>query len=337
MKRSEFELIKKMQGRLKTGGDRVRIGIDDDAAVVKSPDHSLVGTVDLLVEGIHFELFLNRPRLLGRKALAVNVSDIAAMGGTPLYALVSLAIPSHLDDEFIIALYDGLQDSCERYDLEIVGGDTSRSPGPLFLDVTVWGEVEKPVKRTGARPGDLICVTGPLGDSAAGLQWLLHEKGSGREEKVLLAVEKGVEREDSPTYFVERHLDPWARVDAGKIAGKFATAMIDISDGLGSDLLHICQGSDVGAWVDQDKIPLSPCTRKMADYLQQDYFKWVLDGGEDYEMIMAVPKENIHQLKEEIDVHVIGEFKPKEFGRQVKVQGKNLPLLSGGWDHFRTL
>jgi len=256
-------------------GDFLKTGIGDDAAVfkVKAGFECLV-TTDLLIEGVHFDLSYTGPKDLGYKALASNLSDIAAMGGEPLLYFVSIAAPGEMDFRDFKRIFAGMEEAAAG--ARLAGGDTSGTPGPLFISVSVIGQVEKgrAVKRTGAKPGDGIWVTGTLGDSAAGLEILKAGAGT---------ITRGAEK-----YLISRHLRPEARVEAGRLLNKsgVASSMIDISDGLSSDLRHIADASGAGAVIFEEKLPIS---RELTAYAGRERaVRLSLSGGEDYELLFTV-------------------------------------------------
>lgn len=230
----------------------VVVGPGDDAAVLDPPaGERLVATVDMVVEGVHFDRRSIGPRALGRRALAVNLSDVAAMGGRPLWALISLALTWESDDAFLAALYDGFLDMARQYRLAIVGGNLARSPDRLVIDVALIAAAAQPVLRSGARPGDRLAVTGPLGAAAAAWE----------RERI--------------------HLEPTPRVAEGQALAGRATAMMDLSDGLAQDLGHLCAASGVGAALFSHRIPVAPGAT----------LEHALFGGEDYELLVALPPD----------------------------------------------
>ena len=267
----EFGLIDRIAARASRNA-LVKIGIGDDAAAIE-PTAGLVTliTTDMLVEGVHFDLAFSDPVTLGRKSLAVNLSDIAAMGGIPRHFLLSLAIPNYISVDFLDGFIDGMLDMGDRFGASIIGGDTSSSENGLIISVTVMGEQSPDlvVARRGAQPGDLICVTGTLGDSALGLALL----------------KKGI-RAGTPT---SRHLDPLPRVIEGKklAEARLPSAMIDISDGLLADLGHILDLSGCGARLFLDKLPLSADYLERYSVVREDIFSLSLCGGEDYELLFT--------------------------------------------------
>jgi thiamine-monophosphate kinase len=273
----EFGLIERIAGRLSRQAG-VKIGIGDDAAaIVPAPGLVTLITTDMLVEGVHFDLALSGPVTLGRKSLAVNLSDIAAMGGIPRHFLLSLAIPESVSVEFLDAFIDGILERGDEFGVNLIGGDTCSSRKGLVISVTVMGEQlpDLIVRRSGARPGDLICVTGTLGDAALGLALLKA------------GIRDGVA--------ITRHQDPLPRVREGmKLAeAGLPSAMIDISDGLLADLGHILDLSGVGARLYLEKLPLSGYYREKQPLFEEDPFLFPLSGGEDYELLFTIRPDKI--------------------------------------------
>ena len=317
----EFQRIARIGRRANRAGGSVRLGIGDDAAILHpEPGFEMVVSTDLLVEDVHFQLDWTTPELLGRKALAVSLSDMAAMGAVPRAVFLSLAVPSRLGDEFFEAFYTGALAFADRFGMVIAGGDMSSSPGPLLIDSVVTGEVEegRALVRSGARPGDLLFVSGALGSSAAGLRQLLA----------------GIRLDTATTGMdldaIRTHLVPTPRIDLGRalVLTGAATAAIDVSDGLSSDLHHLCEASGVGAIVDARAIP----TRHSLDE--------ALHGGEQYELLFACPPvltDRIalvsHQLK--LDVTRIGRFDGPPEEVLLVTEHDRRPLVPRGWEHFR--
>ncbi|MZH02988.1 MAG: thiamine-phosphate kinase [Nitrospinae bacterium] len=325
----EFGLIHHLSSRLKFRASDSILGIGDDCAVYPAnPGVKQVISTDALVEGIHFKLNTTPPEALGRKALSVSLSDIAAMGGTPKRALVTLGLPKKLSVSFLDKLYSGFNEICNQFKVELSGGDTVSSPKSFFINVTVIGEAKRIFTRKGAKPGDLIFVTGTLGDSSLGLNLLNKKNNGGKDNKFL----------------IEKHLEPTARVEeAGNLAHSKIniTSMIDISDGLIQDLYHICKASKVGARIFQDQLPQSPefirtCTKNKISPLPH-----LLNGGEDYELLFTLPADGVKNLsrqflKAKVLVTQVGEItlKPRRVYLEMSDGTKKLLPDSEGFNHF---
>ena len=334
----EFGLIARL-ARL-VGGEHpdVVVGIGDDVAVldVGGPEW-LLATVDAQVEGVHFLRQLIAPRQLGRRALAVNVSDIAAAGGRPTFALVSLSLPNDVEVEWAEALYRGLRAEADRAGVAVVGGNVARSPGPVLIDITLLGRVrpEHLLRRTGTRPGDVVLVTGTLGDAAAGLRLLLDPPPALASPQALPPVERDA--------LLKRLLTPTPRLAEGQVVARsgMATAMIDISDGLSSDVGHICAASHVGVRLWAERLPISEGTRHVARLLEVPPWELALAGGEDYELCFTAPREAAEALAARVtaetgtQVTPVGEVLPAGAGRRlVTPDGQEVPLEPRGWQHF---
>ncbi len=330
----EFGLIDRIQRALPTLGDRVIVGIGDDVAILRADaDRVWLATCDVQMEGAHFLRDAIAPRDLGRKALAINLSDIAATGGAPRFALVSLGLPSDLDVEFVDALYAGLRAEAELFGVDIVGGNISRSRLGVFIDIFLLGDAprENVVLRSGARVGDQILVTGTLGDAGAGVALMLDT--SLRTTDAYAAIAHACR--DTPT----------PRVREGQLIGAAhaATAMLDVSDGLASDLGHICERSKVGARVFAAKLPVAGDNRALARSARGgNEWHFALHGGEDYELLFTTPAAQANALAEAITretgtrVSIIGEILPASEGRQLVLpDARMMPLEARGWDHFR--
>ena len=288
---TESEIISRIRHRSHTRVD-VLIGIGDDAAVLKNTSETdLLACCDLMVEGVHFRLDWTTPRMLGRKALAVNLSDIAAMGGVPKFAMISVALTSDCSAEFVDELFGGIAELANEHGVSIVGGDTSSSRDSLFIDVSVIGECEtgKAITRRGAKTGDKIYVSGSLGASALGLSLL--KEGSRLEELKV--------RSDAKQKAIIKHLAPEPRLKLGRALREagLATSMIDISDGLSTDLWHILDESHAGALIHAEAIPIAGCVLSLSRGTQGiDPLKLALNGGEDYELLFTVRPESEKQL-----------------------------------------
>lgn len=319
-------------------------GIGDDCAVYRLSENLLqVSTTDILVDQVHFDLLTTPVKHLGSKAISVNVSDICAMNAMPRCALVSLAIPPSFPVEMVEELYRGMAHACMEYGVAIAGGDTSSSRSGLIISVAVTGEVtpDHLALRKGASPGELICVTGMLGGAAAGLRLLMREKGIMLEH---LENNESFNRNfmaDFKEYrnAIQSQLLPLARLDIVKyfhMSGIRPTSMIDISDGLSSELQHLCKSSNTGAVIYENRIPIGPETRLIAGELQDDALTWALTGGEDYELLFTVPKEALQKISAHRDISVIGETTPPDEGIFIRdIYGMNIDLgAMKGFDHF---
>lgn len=320
-------------------------GIGDDCAVWRPSEGMVqVASTDLLVEHVHFDLLTTPAGHLGGKAIGVNVSDICAMNATPRYALVSIAVPQAYPVELLEGIYRGMAHAAEQYGVAIAGGDTSSSKSGLCISVTIVGEApeEMLAYRKGARVGDLVCVTGTLGGAAAGLKVLLREKGI-----MLEHLENGETYNrnlmaDLQEYSgaIQQQLLPVARLDMVRLfhaIGLTPTSMIDLSDGLSQDLGHLCQNSGTGARLQENKVPVNPAARQIADDLQEDAFTWALRGGEDYQLLFTLSREEYEaKLSAEGDITVIGEITPADEGLILKdIYGMQIDLTAlGGFDHF---
>ena len=321
----EFALIATIKEMAAAGADVIK-GIGDDAAIMRpSPGMVALVTTDLLLEGVHFNLDFIDPYRLGRKAVAVNLSDMAACGGTPTAFLVSLATPAETDMAFVRSLYQGMLEQTQEFKVSLVGGDTSRGE-KLLISITLMGEAEeaKVIYRSGAKKGDHVFVTGALGDAALGLQLLKQGKKDGG--------------------LVQRHLAPVPRVREGReIACRgLATAMIDISDGLAADLGHIVEASSVGAEIRLSCLPLSEDYRKEVAGYNADTYALALTGGEDYELLFTAPEERtaaIQKLAQEmgIPITMIGEITDASHEMKIyREDGKEYRIEQWGHDHFKT-
>jgi thiamine-monophosphate kinase len=311
---NEFDVIRRLSQRLPAPPPEVVVPIGDDCAVVRLGGGLWVAAADMLVEGRHFEASWASPREVGFKAVAVNVSDVAAMGGTPRFVLAS---GGGADPETTLGCMEGVLEACEEFGAYPLGGDTTGSPA-LTVDVAILGELGgPPVLRSGARPGDLLAVTGELGASAAGL----------------LALTGG---DRNPERLVRKHLRPEPRVLAGRAAARLgARAMIDLSDGLASDVRHVAEASGVGCRIDLGLLPVSHDTREYASSLGRDPEVLAATGGEDYELLISAPEGVMEALVSESDVPVtvVGEVVPGS-GAVFLRGGESVESLSG-WDHFR--
>jgi thiamine-monophosphate kinase len=359
----EFGLIARIRAALPEPGPNVITGIGDDVAVLRAPaaiaadrtgpapaagasaaaasataaagsaESVWLATCDVQVEGAHFLRDAIPPRSLGRKSLAINLSDIASAGGTPRYALVSLGLPSDLDVGFVDELYAGLREEGSEFGVDIVGGNISRSRLGIFIDIFLLGEAERGnvVLRSGAAPGDLVMVTGSVGDAAAGVALLLDPELEKRTTAAYSAAARS--RRDCPA----------PRVREGALVGRLrlAGAMIDVSDGIAGDLNHICEKSAVSVRLFADKLPVSPENRALARASRRDEWHFALHGGEDYELLFTAAPAGAEELARRIaaetgtPVSVIGEILSADHTAELVLPDMSiLPLRASGWDHF---
>ncbi|MDR1762929.1 MAG: thiamine-phosphate kinase [Dysgonamonadaceae bacterium] len=331
----EFGLIRRLTENIKTVNDSTLKGVGDDAAVLQYADKQTLVTTDLLLEGIHFDLTYMPLKHLGYKAAVVNFSDIYAMNGRPRQITVSIGISKRFSVEDLEAFYEGLALACEIYGVDIVGGDTSASITGLCISITCIGESEKnrTVYRSGAKNTDLICVSGDLGAAYMGLQLLEREKAVFQGETDFQPDFAGHE------YLLERQLKPEARKDIIKLLNDndiLPTAMIDVSDGLSSELLHICNESGVGCRIYEDRIPIDYQTAAMAEQFNMNLTTAALNGGEDYELLFTVPisqHENVEALE---GVKIIGYICESTLGAcLIARDGTEIPLAAQGWNSLK--
>ncbi len=312
------------------------MGIGDDSAVIGAGEDLLLVSTDMLVEGIHFDLSYVPIQHLGYKAVAVNVSDIAAMNGIAEQITVSIAISNRFSIEAIDALYAGIRLACDNYRVDLVGGDTTSSASGLVISITVLGRVKETqvAYRRGANVTDILCVTGDLGAAFLGLQVLEREK------QVFLAdpeMSPGLEKYE---YLVGRQLKPEARTDIVydlREAGIQPTSMIDVSDGLASDLLHISRSSNVGFRIYDDRIPIDALAYETAIEFNLDPLTCAFNGGEDYELMFTISQADQDKIKNHPDIHFIGyAHDRKDQNVLVTKEGNLIPIRAQGWDHFKS-
>ncbi|MFH1055806.1 MAG: thiamine-phosphate kinase [Candidatus Altiarchaeota archaeon] len=305
----EFALIDRVARR---GG--AVVGVGDDAAVLKyTKEKHLLFTTDMLCEGDHFNLLWSTPKEIGMKAMEVNVSDIGAMGGLPTYAVISLSLKPDTSVEFMDGFYEGIYKAADEYNVKVVGGDTTHA-ALMVVNVALLGEVEKDMLslRSDAKVGDLICVTGDLGKSTAGLELL----------------KAGIKGD------VKAHLQPKCRLKEARKIAKYCNALIDVSDGLASEVNHICEMGRVGAVVHRDRIPVSKSTVESARKVGKDPVEYALNGGEDFELVFTVPKKRMGKIKVDCPVTVVGEILERKQGALLESNGTRRQL-KGGYDHFK--
>ena len=330
----EFGLIERISGPFKSQQSATVLAMGDDAAVIDSGDHFTVVSTDMLIEGVHFDLSYMPLAHLGYKAVAVNVSDIAAMNAIPTQITVSIGLSNRFSVEAVEVLYEGIRHACEAFGVDLVGGDTTSAPSGLVISITALGTVAKDAVtyRSGANIHDIICVSGDLGGAYVGLQILEREK------QVFMTNPNMQPKLDDYDYVAKRQLKSEARTDIIhelKALGISPTAMIDISDGLASDLFHICKQSKVGVRIYEDKLPIATPTYDTAVELNLDPITCVLNGGEDYELLFTVPAADSEKLKNHHDITMIGFVQSTEDGRLlITKSGAPITLKAQGWVHF---
>lgn len=331
----EFGLINRLKENVVLYHQSSALGIGDDAALIDQGNAYTVVSTDMLVEGIHFDLSYVPLPHLGYKAVAVNVSDIAAMNAIPKQITVSIAISNRFSLEAIEALYEGVRIACESYKVDLIGGDTTTSTSGLIISVTAIGQVEKGQEtlRKNAASGDIICVTGDLGAAFLGLQVLEREKQVFKANPQMQPQLSGYD------YIIRRQLRPEARMD---IIHEFRelrlvpTAMIDISDGLTSELFHIATQSGVGVNIFEEKVPIEKSAFDIAVEFNVDPFTCALNGGEDYELLFTIRQEDYEKIKLHPDIALIGYVTDKSEGLNfVTKGGQKVPLKAQGWNHFQ--
>jgi thiamine-monophosphate kinase len=330
----EFGLIEKIKKDFTLSNTTSLTGIGDDAAVIDAGTKKLLISTDMLVEGIHFDLSYMPLHHLGYKSVAVNVSDIAAMNGKAEQITVSIAISNRFSFDAVEALYKGIKAACENYKVDLIGGDTTSSRSGLVISITVLGRAlpEKIAYRSGAKPNDIICVTGDLGAAFIGLQVLEREK------QVFLADPNMQPNLEKYEYIVGRQLKPEARTDIVfdlEEAGVKPTSMIDVSDGLASELFHLSNNSNIGVRIYEDKIPVDNQAYETAIEFKLDPITCALNGGEDYELLFTIDKDDQEKIKKHPDIHFIGYVHERKTENVlVTKQGNVIPLRAQGWDHF---
>lgn len=333
----EFGLIDLLTKDFPLRNESSRKGVGDDAAVLSYGDKEVLVTTDLLLEGIHFDLRYVPLKHLGYKAAIVNFSDIYAMMGTPKQIVVSLGVSSRFTVDHIEELYSGIRLACDLYGVDLVGGDTSASVTGLVISVTCIGEGKKDeiVYRDGAKPNDLICVSGDLGAAYMGLQLLERENrvAAGRKDQEPFQPDFA-----GKEYILERQLKPEARKDIVQMLkdkGIHPTSMMDVSDGLSSELLHICKASGVGCRVYEDRIPIDYQTACMAEEFNMNMVTAAMNGGEDYELLFTVPLTDNEKVEKLDGVKVIGYVTDKDLGAaMITRDGQEMPIRAQGWNAF---
>ncbi len=334
-KLGEFGLIEHLTRSFHNIHESTIRGIGDDAAVIDMGSAAAVISTDLLVEGIHFDLMYSPMKHIGYKAVIVNLSDIYAMNVVPTHITVSIAISSKYSVEALEELYQGIENACKLYKVDLIGGDTTSSPKGMTISVTAIGIAHDPSKivyRSGATVGDILCLTGDIGGAYLGLQLLEREKQLYLSDKTLTPDFEGYD------YIIERQLKP----EAAKFAIEFfsknnilPTSMIDLSDGLSSDLMHICKQSGVGAYLEEAKLPMQDQVRELALKFNIDPITCALNGGEDYELLFSICENDLEKIRFMPDVYIVGEIVDKADGVTLHgTSGRIHPLTAQGWNHF---
>lgn len=331
----EFGLIDHITKDVKINHKNTLKGIGDDAAVIDYGTVCTVVTTDLLVEGIHFNLMYTPLKHLGYKSVVVNLSDVYAMNATPKQITVSIALSAKFTIEHIEQLYEGIKLACEKYKVDLVGGDTSSSLTGLAISVTAIGEAKKEniTYRSTAKKNDVICVSGNLGGAYMGLQLLEREKEIFKTNPTSQPSLEGYD------YILQRQLKPEARKDVIELLNELQikpTSMIDISDGLSSEIMHICKNSNVGCKIFQDKIPIDENTAQMANEFNIDPLIAALNGGEDYELLFTVDINELNKIKDHPMIHAIGHIADKEHGSiMISNSGQSIELQAQGWNQMK--
>ena len=330
----EFGLIDHLTQNNEIKNSSTIVGVGDDGAVIDHFGKQTVITTDMLIEGIHFDLMYTPLKHLGYKSIVANLSDIYAMNATPTQVTLSIAFSNRFSLEALDEFYEGVYAACDKYGVDLIGGDTSTSQKGFIISVTAIGEVtpDKYVMRSGAKKGDLICVSGDLGGAFLGLTLLEREK------KVFLET-KGVQPDlENQDYIIGRILKPEARKDIIEFFAAselLPTAMIDVSDGLSSEVLHICKQSDVGCVIYEEKIPINDLVRQFAYKLEIDPTACALSGGEDYELVFTLSQADHDKMVLNEQISIIGYVTDKSDGENIITKGGNKhPLTAQGWNAF---
>ena len=330
----EFRLIERLTDQAQLSNLSSVKGIGDDAAVIKNEKYLTVVSTDMLIEGIHFDLMYTPLKHLGYKSIVVNLSDIYAMNALPKQVTFSIGISNRFSVEALEEIYSGIYAACKKYKVDLVGGDTTSSNKGLIISVTAIGQGSKKrmTYRNTAQVGDLICITGNVGAAYLGLQILEREK------RLFMSNPKLQPDLEDQSYLIGRQLKPEARKDIIEMFDKnelVPTSMIDVSDGVASEIFHICNQSGVGAFIEESGVPIHPDAQLMALNFKLDPITCALSGGEDYELIFTIKPEDIDKVKYLPDIYIMGEIVPKEDGIKLHTKGGNIhPLIAQGWQHF---
>ena len=329
----EFGLIERITKDIQLKNSSTVKGVGDDAAILDYSNKQVLVSSDLLTEGVHFNLMYAPLKHLGYKAVIVNLSDIYAMNAIPKQITVNVALSGKFSVEAVDELYAGIHLACEKYNVDLVGGDTTSSLTGLTISITVLGEVEKDtaILRSGANPNDLLCVTGDLGGAYMGLQLLE------RENEVFKVNPKMQPQMEGYDYILERQLKPEARQDIVSAFQKLEikpTSMIDVSDGLSSEIIHLCKNSKVGCNLYEEKIPMDEQTKQMAEEMNINPLVAALNGGEDYELLFTISQSDYEKIKTDPDFTIIGHMTESSEGTNLITNaGSAIPLEAQGWNH----
>jgi thiamine-monophosphate kinase len=336
----ERALLEYVRSRI-PAGTGVVIGVGDDAAAVETGPVTLI-TTDSLVEGVHFTRDWTPPQLLGRKALSVNLSDIGAMAGVPRHAVISLCLPVDLPLAFLDLFYDGLLERAAQSNVNLVGGNLAATRGPIVIDLTLLGQGDKFLRRSGAVAGDVVVITGSLGAAAAGLELLRQGARLGEDGEVTATGIWTDTSKDAVRHCLRAQLDPTPPIALGRalVEQDMAHAAIDISDGLSLDLVRICEESGVGAKISGDLLPVDAAASGLARAQGTDPFPLALHGGEDYQLALAIPRDKLEEVSElgrvfSIAITAIGEFTPGEPVVMMEHKGETRRLEVAGYEHFK--
>lgn len=331
----EFGLIEHLTKNIKIQNASTILGVGDDAAVIDHFGKQTVISTDLLIEGVHFDLSYTPLKHLGYKSVVVNLSDIYAMNAIPTQITLSLGISNRFSVESLDEFYEGVYAACEKYDVDLIGGDTTSSQKGFIISVTAIGEVapDKFVKRSTAQKGDLLCVSGFLGSAYVGLLFL-------EREKKIFMESPGVQPDlEGETFVIGKLLKPEARKDVVEFFAKqevMPTAMMDISDGLSSEALHICKQSNLGCVIYEEKLPVADEMKKAAYKFEIDPTACALSGGEDYELLFTIPQSEYDKLVLNEDISVVGYMTEPEAGSHIITKGgSKYPLTAQGWNHLK--
>ena len=330
----EFGLIRHLTERIQLRNPSSKLGVGDDAAVIDNADYLTVVSTDMLVEGIHFDLMYTPLKHLGYKSVVVNLSDIYAMNARPKQITLSLALSNRFSVEALEEFYAGVYAACERYGVDLVGGDTTSSRKGLIISVTAIGQGErgKITQRHTANKGDLICITGNVGAAYLGLQILEREKQ--------LFLDNPDLKPDlgDRDYLIERQLKPEARrdmIEAFAKNGLVPSAMIDVSDGVASEIFHLCEASGLGAYIEESGLPIHPDAQMQALDFKLDPATCGLSGGEDYELLFTIRPSDVDKVKFLPDIYIMGEMTDAADGVLLHTKGGKIhPITAQGWKHF---